>query len=505
MSDPTPASRVVSDALRFIGKLFLGFVFLLIFLEAGLQAASLFLSPSTELGDDDAEVTILAEGDSFTYGIGGLSFPAQLQEIFDERVGEGKVRLINEGIPGLTTGLLADRIEEHLKRYAPQVVVIVVGENDTWNSIHLTDHEHQLDRWTRLDQQLLRSRLYRFLKVSYLLRGNRTFADARSASHGAGARLEESREVIGYPQADVHGSYIVRDLTVWLNAGVEVGVEMIGPVIEHLDSLNLPDPHPAFPPETTRQAWSEALAWERLGDYASAEQGFRAVAQAAPDQPLGWYRLGTAQMRQGQWDQAVLSLQKAVALPDARAEVWFSLGHAHQRAGDVESAARAWLEGLERYPLHRPSFHALAQSYRERGKSVFSALDDVAHISGIQSNPLHEYLTQLRQHAPQTPLQELASHSMREQTARIISLAHAYGAEVILASYPHIGFEEIEQTAQEMGAHYVDFQPLFAERFADKSDYLSEDECHCNSVGYRFMAEHFYDLLLPILGWSRDD
>ena len=96
--------------------------------------------------------TILCEGDSFTFGVGGVDFPSQLQQLLTVRHGEGTFRTVNKGIPGMNTALLADQLESHIMEYDPDVVIVTTGENNMWNSIRMGpagggDHYHAGGRW----------------------------------------------------------------------------------------------------------------------------------------------------------------------------------------------------------------------------------------------------------------------------------------------------------------------------------------------------------------------
>ncbi|MCA9571738.1 MAG: hypothetical protein KC656_28065, partial [Myxococcales bacterium] len=284
VSEPAPArpARGWPSALVAFG---VGTVLLVGGLELGLRATG-WLLQAGGIGPDDAEITVLAEGDSFTYGIGGLGFPTQLQAMLEDALGAGRVRVVNEGIPGQSTALLADRLPEHLARHRPDVVVIVIGENDDWNSVRLADPEGALSFAEKADAVLLNSRVYKFLKVARVGWSHSDFTEARDAAldaevdpaQEAARTFAHTREVIGYPRGVPTGDYGVGDLTPWVHLDVGVDAEGIGPVLAHLDALGVGVDDDAFPPPALRDAWTEALLFERQGRYDEAVARLTALA-----------------------------------------------------------------------------------------------------------------------------------------------------------------------------------------------------------------------------------
>jgi acyl-CoA thioesterase-1 len=80
----------------------------------------------TSLQPLDSTATILAFGDSLTYGTGTnreSSYPAVLQEITG-------LTVINEGIPGNTTEDGLQRIDKALTEHSPALVLLCLGGND---------------------------------------------------------------------------------------------------------------------------------------------------------------------------------------------------------------------------------------------------------------------------------------------------------------------------------------------------------------------------------------
>lgn len=106
------------------------------------------------------------------------------------------------------------------------------------------------------------------------------------------------------------------------------------------------------------------------GDFAAAEQAYRELVEQLPDDKRIDVMLiiGACQQAQGRDDDALETLQQAVARDDSRAESWFQLGRARRQAGDEKGAT----EALDKAILLDPN-HALARV--ELGHQALAAGD----------------------------------------------------------------------------------------------------------------------------------
>lgn len=425
----------------------------------------------------EARVTLLCEGDSFTYGIGGASYPEQLEAMLNEAHGPGTVRAVNAGVPGLNSALLADELEGHLRQYRPDAVLVIVGENNNWNSIRLGDGGGAPSVWTRIDAALLHSRVYKFLRVAAVGWRHGTFHEASGHDHGfvggdaelqrAANHLTDTREVIGYPtEAD-----------------------------------KVP-----MPPADVVEAWVAANRAKEEGRYDVAITEFEKVTAKAPTFGAGWYGLATAYMRRKQNGPAITALETALTLPPVDGEVYFTLGHAYAQEMRDDEAVATWRAGLVQWPQSNKLYGALTRHLQER-RQIWRTLEVVGDVPGIDENPLHKYLLTLQPHAAdvpeagdEDPVRHLVMEGLRNDLRRTVRLARDYGAEVILGSYPDAAYEVAAEVAAEEGVSYIDFRPVYDARFDRREQYLSADRCHCNTDGYGVMAEVFGAEVERLLG-----
>ena len=126
VSEPAPArpARGWPSALVAFG---VGTVLLVGGLELGLRATG-WLLQAGGIGLDDAEITVLAEGDSFTYGIGGLGFPTQLQAMLEDA-------------PELEAKALFEYLMVQTGRYEPGQLRTFQRRVREWLALHGPDKE----------------------------------------------------------------------------------------------------------------------------------------------------------------------------------------------------------------------------------------------------------------------------------------------------------------------------------------------------------------------------
>lgn len=75
---------------------------------------------------------ILCIGESTTALGLGESYPAQLQVRLDQHYGKGTFSVINAGVPGSDTEKIKQSLDENLDKRNPDIVITMMGINDTW-------------------------------------------------------------------------------------------------------------------------------------------------------------------------------------------------------------------------------------------------------------------------------------------------------------------------------------------------------------------------------------
>ena len=98
--------------------------------EANAQG---FRGPDISLKKPPNVYRIFCLGNSCTYGTGcyySQTYPARLQELLDAAFGEDMIEVINAGVPGYSTLQELRYLQEDLRRYDPDMLIVQFGEND---------------------------------------------------------------------------------------------------------------------------------------------------------------------------------------------------------------------------------------------------------------------------------------------------------------------------------------------------------------------------------------
>ena len=162
----------------------------LVVIEVAWQLAALVTqivyARSAGSAQREGALTILCVGDSHTYGAPlpePESYPSQLERSLRSAYGRD-IQVVNLGVPGMNTPMVANRLEGQIARFHPDLVIAWAGANSFWNATETESWEG----WTNaLRGWLFRLRTLRFVAMTWF---NRTgFAHARAEL----LRMEQGR------------------------------------------------------------------------------------------------------------------------------------------------------------------------------------------------------------------------------------------------------------------------------------------------------------------------
>ena len=161
-----PAPGTSREWLARLCLVLFGVLLTLVLLEGVLRVAAMFVE-SRPITVSEGGGTILTLGDSHTYGVKTppeASYPGHLQRLLDERA-PGRYNIINLGVPGSNSAVIASRLPEWIARYRPFAVVVCVGVNNRWNYTD-TEESKRLGPIIRWFGDLRIMRLYHLLNLN---------------------------------------------------------------------------------------------------------------------------------------------------------------------------------------------------------------------------------------------------------------------------------------------------------------------------------------------------
>ncbi|MEG3619275.1 tetratricopeptide repeat protein [Magnetovibrio sp. PR-2] len=142
------------------------------------------------------------------------------------------------------------------------------------------------------------------------------------------------------------------------------------------------------PPQTLtlQQAFNLALSHQSSGNLSEAENIYRQILQADPNQPEVLLNLGVISGQAGQFDVACDFLKQAIALSPNSALARFNYGNALRELGRLDEAAESFKKALVINPGHAEAHNNLGNVLRELDQ-LDGAADSFA--KAIEANPNH--------------------------------------------------------------------------------------------------------------------
>jgi protein O-GlcNAc transferase len=118
------------------------------------------------------------------------------------------------------------------------------------------------------------------------------------------------------------------------------------------------------------EALAQGLKLHQAGEFDRAEQVYKDVLQASPQQPDAWNLLAGIAQHRGQHALAVEYLQKAIEFRPAQTSFLGNLGTAYASLGQLEAAAASYRRALEIEPRDAGLLYGLGQVLARQEKSA---------------------------------------------------------------------------------------------------------------------------------------
>jgi Flp pilus assembly protein TadD/peroxiredoxin len=140
-----------------------------------------------------------------------------------------------------------------------------------------------------------------------------------------------------------------------------------------------------------RNDFTYGVAMFQHGYYDQAEESFRQVVAAKPDNAEAYYNLGTLSLRRGDLAQAGTYLHKAASLRPNYPEAWNNLGMIAAQQGQTSEAIRNFQKALSYRPDYATALLNLGNVYRQQQdyKDAERSLSQALHLD--PNNPEINY------------------------------------------------------------------------------------------------------------------
>jgi len=455
--------------------------------------------------------TVLCAGDSFVYGVGGTPFPHQLEEILNARQSALKFRVINAGEAGTGTTQMLEKLPAQLDAHKPDYLILLSGVSNKWTQGALRPSYGYLPRL----------RLWRFWRI--LLSMKKSGALERPAETACPDNYPDERRWLSLntsspdelaakarlntPALSLQALRIKAGFLEIDSALYKTKISEAEAAAKRLDVI-LNSPPPQSADAALRSVWEKInaasgfkLAVARgymynIVDHRLAIKGFEQAIALRPDYLFGYLNILELYRAAGDKDNFMkyAGLLRAKA-PDF-APLYLELSWFYWLNEKPDESFAEFGKALELAPC---SEHLL--------KNAPFLFNDVArHMAEyekraplIRQNPAYaQYLRLRRRVGLLSKDYETALLEKGIEQDLIIAgeRARARGAWLLMSSYPSKDVAGVRRAAEKLGVPYIDFVSAFAARFKSADLYTAFDGDHCNTAGYRFMAETYADAIL---------
>lgn len=461
---------------------------------------------------------ILCMGDCMVLGVGGRGFPEQMQDILRIKYPSADFAVINDGKAAGNSSYVSSNIAAMLQKYRPGLVIIMTGRNNDWNPVR--DEGGGIGAWCAQNVRLYR--LYRYMRYGSSFQDDglpTSELKLKKLEEEEGALLKEFKPQPGssaneqlvllycasaqfyYNLNDFENSGKQLDKAIALTAGGSPQalreIVRISLICRFPDrALRLLDSPALKGLDKSEQAFFRGKAAVLLGEFSKAKKYFE---QAIVLSPRSWeYHYELGRLYEHETETAIEHYRKAARLNPAVPHPHYGLGLLLKKGGKAAEAEREFKLALRASPSDADAMKRLAELYSERGEGArFSSLrQEIPELSGSA-----EFLKiEQNFNSGGGRIKSDPQASWEADIAAVVRAAKRAGVPVIVSSYPELNLPGMREAAEAGGAKYVDLMPVFKRKFKSRSEYIAYDDAHCNTRGYRAIAEVFVGMAENLFG-----
>jgi len=484
---PQNAKMPVTSLRQKVALIVFGLCLGIIILEVGLRAGGFFFAYLQDRAnrfsqEKKAEYVIVCLGESTTALGGEYSYPRQLEKILNKKNIGLTFSVINLGMPAKDTGDIIAALERNLDIYHPDIVVAMIGINDTGKTLILNNPHSSNAR--RFLSGLRVYKLAKLLKdrIQYVLRRSHKLgsADVPYISRDDNRELEwqdkeEDRwkKAIKFDPADVEAYTNLGDLYLDSDRFREAE-EMYRKALKYN-----PDNYIVW--VGLIKSSGNNKAYKETRQLKEAKRAFEVAVKIKPEDYRAYKVFGNVCRFRERWGDAISLLEKGLKLcTDRKQQFWIkvSLSYCYPYQNDYASAEKIVKEIIQERPGYFHAYRSLAVRFAEVGQEALAEKYYRKANDGYLVATVMNY-------------------------RKLEKVLAARGIALICVQYPMRKVEPLKRIfSDQEGIIFVDNEDIFKEALKSDNyrryftDLFAGDFGHCSPEGNRLLAENIANVLI---------
>lgn len=475
--------------MKKITLVFFGLIFSLVLLEAGLRLGGWALLSLQEYRNraaiqEKGTYRIMCLGESTTFN----QWPPILREILNRNDLGIRFSVIDKGCPGIDTVNILKYVENHLDEYNPDMVVAMMGINDTESELVIMPYGASASGGGEsFFRKLKIYKLARFLG-SYIL--NKAIEIGISEAEGKEV-LSNYEEYIDLAKAYIEqarykeAEEVLREALIKYPQGCEAHAEL-GEVLKkqgrHQEMKELYKNALKISPDCYEIYIGLGDVHAQEKDLGAQEEAYKKAIEIDPYCLVAYVRLGDFYRSLGKYDDEEKMLRKMIDLRPRYYRRYLALARHYRENHKYLQAEQIYKKVIEIYPLYEGSYRALAFCYQEQGNEALAE----EYFMRAEKAALENY-------NPVTKNNYLTLKKILDER----------GIKLVCVQYPCRSLEGLKKMlGTEKGIIFVDNGKVFrqgvkAEGYSSYfTDAFGGDFGHCTEKGNRLLAENIAKAVL---------
>ena len=448
----------------------LGIIGCIILLETGLRIGGGIILLKREYRNRQAlkekdVCRIMCVGGSTTADGGEYSYPAQLEEVLNEKDIGIKFVVINKGLSGCDSTYILSKLKENLDKYKPDIVITMMGTNDDCGTV-----PYEESAGVKLNLFLRSFRVYKLAKLIWL--------------HGAaGIKEISARQFKSLKKEQERKEYLV--IRGQSSPEVEILIE-------------------------------KSQVYMNQEEFKKSARVLEKAIEIEPGNVMLYPLLGERYFFNGKFKEGEMLIKKALEMQPNDPWILMELGMCYRVSEKYAQAETVLKKAIEINPMYREVYGELAWCYRSQGTiDKLQELCDKIIELGLESGDLYGFVATCYKELGKDKEAEIYYKKANEFRLKNYKEATRYNyrklkeivtqskIQLVCMQYPVRNVEALKKLFKSAERIiFIDNENLFktALKYGNYEDYFQDnfsgDFGHCTPKGNRLLAENVaYNIL----------